>query len=180
MKTQLKSLLLFLGALLIILGCEKSDSLVSRSAQSSPQLSPQLSDELSDESWAESWAESSSVDSADKIKVFVTTSTLTAIGTPPNVLKTGTFVASPELGDSGIYVMHITLYGAALDSIHCITTFYTRSGAQWTTGSRCSIVTNLGKWRIIYGTRRYANMRGHGSVVMIPDHEMATGRIWTE
>src|SRR3954453_15052128 len=126
MKTQLKSLLLFLGALLIILGCEKSDSLVSRSAQSSPQLS----DELSDESWAESWAESSSVDSADKIKVFVTTSTLTAIGTPPNVLKTGTFVASPELGDSGIYVMHITLYGAALDSIHCITTFYTRSGAQ--------------------------------------------------
>src|SRR5206468_3392244 len=100
----------------------------------------------------------------------------TSVGIPPApVLKTGTFVASPELGDTGTYVMYVRYFGASLDSIHCNTVFTPIGGDEFTMGSKCSIITFIGDWKILFGSGVYTNLRGNGSVTMIPGHEMATG-----
>jgi hypothetical protein len=159
MKMQLKSMLLLIGASLIAFTeCKKSDALVAPSAQS--------------------FAQSNSQSINKRIEVWMTTTTLTVVTiSPTHVLKTGTFVASQQLGDTGTYVMDIRFFGPLLDSIHCNTTFMPLAGDEFTTGSKCSIVTNLGLWKILFGSGVYANLSGNGTVTMIPGHEMATGKI---
>lgn len=160
MKTKLKSILLLIGVSpLIFLACQKSDGV---SAPSSSQSS----------------GEANSFSSNKRTEVWTTTTTLTAVTiSPTHVLKTGTFVGSHELGDTGNYVMDIKFYGAKLDSIHCNTIFMPLAGDEFTAGSKCSIVTNLGLWKILFGSGIYENLRGNGSVTMIPGHEMVTGKI---
>jgi hypothetical protein len=179
MKMQLKPMLLLIGvSSFIFVGCQKSEGFTAPSSQSSTVQSPDEFSQLSDES-AQAFTNAYSEDLTNAISVRLTTTTPTAIGTPPVVLKTGTFVASHDLGDTGLYVMHVKYFDPLLDSIHCITTFYpNRAGTgTFTTSSRCSIVTNIVKWVITYGTGRYANLHGHGTVEMIPGQEMATGKI---
>jgi len=180
MKTQLKSVLLLIGvSSLFIIGCQKSDSFVSSNQSSAKSV--QSSDEsvISSDEFDQSIAEDNSQSSANRIPAYITTTSVTAIGVPPVVIKTGTFVASHELGDTGLYVMHIKFFGQSQDSIHCLTEFYPNRGGRWVTDSRCSIVTNIGLWGIIQsqGSGPYKDLRGHGSVTMIPGHEMGTGKI---
>jgi len=188
MKIELKPMLLFIGASSAIFwSCQKTDSLTSPASQSSTvqsstaqSSSVQRLDEFlqsTDES-SQTFSNAYSENMINGISVWLTTTTVTSIGNPPVVLKTGTFVASHELGDTGLYVMHVKFFGPLLDSIHCVTTMYpNKGGGSWMTDSRCSIVTNIGKWIIIHGAGRYWNLRGRGTVDMIPGHEMAKGKI---
>jgi len=163
MKTQLKSMLLLMGvSSIIFFGCQKSDGFVAPSARSSA-------------------AQTNSDGSATRIPAWMTTTTVTTVSISKTIiLKTGTYVGSHSLGDSGIYTMHVRFYDAALDSIHCIVELYPHSGYKIVTGSHCSIVTNLGLWHVIAGsgTGPYTNLQGNGSVVMMAPHEMATGKVW--
>jgi len=176
MKMQLKSMLVLFGVLFILFtGCQKSDGLVS---SSTPSIAANAAPSTAEN------AEAAVRDllSSDKgTSIYITTTTLTSAGAPPHVLKTGTFVASHELGDTGTYIMNIRYFDAALDSIRCTTTFIPRktknTGDEWTTISECSITTFLGKWHVLFGSGVYANLRGNGTVTMIPGHEMATGKI---
>lgn len=119
--------------------------------------------------------ESNTLISSKPISVFINTTALTSTGAPPSVVKTGTYVASPELGTSGTYVMDIHFFGQAF---HCTTTFTPKGGGEFTTFSECQMTTLTGQWRVIGGTGIYANLQANGSIVMAPGHEMCTGRVF--
>ena len=118
---------------------------------------------------------SNALSSSKPIPVFLNLTVLTVTGVPPSVVKTGTYVASPELGTSGTYVMDIHFFGQA---IHCTTTLTPKGGGEFTTLSDCQLTTFTGQWRVISGTGIYANLQANGSIVMVPGHEMAIGRLF--
>jgi len=118
---------------------------------------------------------SNTLSSSKPASVFLNTTTLTSTGVPPSVVKTGTYVASPELGTSGTYVMNVQFFGKAF---HCTTTFTPTGGDEFTTFSECQMTLLTGQWRVISGTGIYANLRGNGSIVMLPGHENCTGRVF--
>lgn len=164
MKQKSKLILLLMGVSLIIFtGCQKDNTLASPSDPSTINTTVALT------------PESHSVNSSDPAEVFLTTTTLTSSGAAPQVLKTGSYTASAQLGTSGTYVMTIDFYGMA---IHCTTIFTPAGGDQFTTFSECQTTTFTGQWRIIYGKGAYANLRANGSIVMQSGHEYCTGRLF--
>lgn len=118
---------------------------------------------------------SNTLSSTKPTSVFLNTTQLTVTGAPPSVVKTGTYVASPELGTSGTYVMDIHFFGQAF---HCTTTFTPNGGDEFTTFSECQMTTLTGQWRVISGTGIYSDLKANGSIVMVPRHEMCTGRVF--
>src|SRR6266487_1084740 len=111
MKMQSKSMLLLMGVSFIIFtACKKSDGLVSPGNKATAAVS-------------------NSSSSAEPTEVFLNTTTLTSTGLPPHVVKTGSYLASPELGTSGTYVMDVEFYGQAF---HCTTTFTPAGGDEFT------------------------------------------------
>jgi hypothetical protein len=114
---------------------------------------------------------SNSLSFAKPTPVWLTTTTT---GGNPNV-RTGTFIASPELGTSGTYVMNIQYFGQAF---HCTTTFSPTGGDEFTLFSECQKTLFTGQWQAASGTGIYANLRGNGSIVMGHGHEMVTGRVF--
>ncbi|KAA9037257.1 hypothetical protein FW778_17675 [Ginsengibacter hankyongi] len=166
MKQNSKLMLLLIGVSLIIFtGCQKDNSLVSPSAPSAVNNATALT------------PGANSVNSEAPADVFLTTTTLTSSGAAPQVVKTGSFVASAQLGTSGTYVMTIDFYGMA---IHCTTVFTPAGGDQFTTYSECQMTTFTGQWRIIDGKGAYANLQANGSIIMKTGHEYCTGRIFSE
>lgn len=160
MKQKSKLMLLLIGVSFIIFtGCQKDNSLVSPSTPSANALA----------------LESNSVNSSDPAKVFLTTTTLHASGAAPQVVKTGSYIASAQLGTSGTYVMTVDFYGMA---IHCTTVFTPAGGDQFTTYSECQRSTFTGQWRVIDGKGAYANLQANGSIVMKTVHEYCTGRVF--
>lgn len=154
---QLKTMLLLMAVSFILFtACKKSDGLVSPNNKATATAF-------------------NSVTSAKPAEVFLNTTTLTATGVPPHVVKTGSYVASPELGTSGTYIMDIKYFGMA---IHCTTTFTPDGGDEFTTFSECQMTTLTGQWRVLSGTGVYANLSGNGSIVMVPGHENCVGRVF--
>ncbi len=157
MKIQLKSMLLLIaGSSIIFTACKKSDGLVPPDKRTTA-------------------TSSNAVTTAKPANVFLNTTTLTATGIPPHVVKTGSYVASSELGTSGTYVMDIRYFGMA---IHCTTTFTPAGGDEFTLYSECQMTTLTGQWRTISGTGIYTNLSGNGSIIMVPGHENCVGRIF--
>ena len=155
MKMQFKSMLLLIaGSSIFFTACKKSDGFVSPNNKATAKVS---------------------TNSSNPTDVFLNTTTLTATGAPPHVVKTGSYVASPELGTSGTYVMDIRYFGMA---IHCTTTFTAVGGDQFTLYSECQMTTLTGQWRTLSGTGIYANLRANGSIVMVPGHEYYSGRVF--
>ena len=157
MKTQLKSMLLLMAVpFMLFTACKKSDGLVAPANKAAA-------------------AASNSASLAKPADVFLNTTTLSSTGEPPSVVKTGSYLASPELGTSGTYVMNVEFYGQAF---HCTTTFTPAGGDQFTTFSECQMTTLTGQWRVISGTGVYANLSANGSIVMVPGHENCVGRVF--
>ena len=107
--------------------------------------------------------------------------TTTTGGNPSR--RTGTFAASSELGTAGTYVMNIIYTGQAF---HCTTTFtpYNTAhtgvpvGSTYILQSNCEKTLFDGQWRAISGTGIYQDLEANGSIVMMPGHEMVTGRLF--
>ena len=93
---------------------------------------------------------------------------------------TGTFVYAGALTISGTNTMDIgpNINGARA---HCVEIETASDGSGTITiHMECAFNTPIpqGRWEIVSGTGIYANLRGNGSIVMVPGHENATGRVF--
>jgi len=105
--------------------------------------------------------------------------TITAVydfSTFPDVF--GTFTTSGALNISGTTEMVVGGNKNAVRA-HCIVTL-TASNGTITIHQQCEFSTNpaKGQWEIVGGTGAYANLKGHGSLLMPPDTEAMEGNVY--